>query len=125
MKIALQKIHHLIRYFLVFAVIAFIGYTKQLNDGLFLIITGPCLYIAYHLKSFFTQNLIALNNTEAVNYYFFLFPVCLVYFGFIGFQMKQLWNERGKIRFIIMTAFISFLIYIHILAAKNLSVYLA
>jgi hypothetical protein len=41
----------------------------------------------------------------------------------IGFQLKQLWNERGSIRFVSLGALILFLLYMHYIAWKNLSLY--
>jgi hypothetical protein len=125
MKVILKKIHHLIRYFIVFATITFIGYIKQLNDDIFLFLIGPPLYIAHTLKSLISENIVSLPNTDVVNDFFFLLPVCLIYFGFIGFQLKQLWNERGKIRFVILLSFIIFIVYVHMSAAKALAIYLA
>ena len=123
MRLVLKKIHHLIRYFLVFAAVIFIGYIKELQDDIFLLLIGPPLYIAHTLKSLI-NSIITLPNTETVNNYFFLLPVCLLYFGFIGFQLKQLWNERGKVRFVILFSFIGFIVYVHLTAAKSLAVYL-
>ncbi len=125
MKFTFSKIHHLIRYFLVLGIIGFIGYIRQIRDDVFFLIVGPPLYIAYSLKSFLQKNVYSIPNTEALNTYAFLLPICLFYFGFVGFQMKQLWNERGKVRLLIMAAFIGFLVYIHHLSAQSLGVYLA
>ena len=124
MKFTFSKIHHLIRYFLVLGILGFIGYIRQINDAIFFHIIGPPLYIAYSFKSFVQKSVYSVPNTEVINTYVFLLPVCLIYFGFIGFQMKQLWNERGKIRLLIMAAFIGFLIYIHHFSAKSLGIYL-
>lgn len=124
MKLELKKIHHLIRYFIVLAAITFVGYIKQLNDNIFLFLMGPILYLAHALKSFISSNITSLPSTDLVNDYFFILPICLIYFGLIGFQLKQLWNERGKIRFVILVVFAAFIIYIHLNASKALAVYL-
>ena len=124
MKLVFKKVHHLIRYFFVFATVIFIGYIKQFQDDVFLFLIGPPLYAAHTVKSLISDNLLSLPNTNLVNDYFFLLPICLIYFGFIGFQLKQVWNERGKIRFVILISFIIFIAYVHMTAAKTLALYL-
>ena len=122
MAFSLKKIHHLIRYFVLLGIVIFVGYVKRWQDPLFLLLIGPALYLAYTLKQA-VISLISLPPSEMINYYAFLMPVCLLYFGLLGFQLKQLWNERGKIRFVSLFALIVFVIYIHYSAWGNLSSY--
>src|SRR5690242_10548563 len=119
----IKKIHHLIRYFLILGMIAFVGFLKHLQTQLFLFLIGPCLYISYTLKSFIANTLFSLPPSAAIQFFGFLLPVTLLYFGFIGFQLKQLWNEKGKIRIVILVVFILFIIYIHVTSFKTLSIY--
>ena len=121
----LKKIHHLIRYFFLFGIITFAGYTKNLQHEVFLFFAGPCLFIAYTLYAFLTSEITFFPKTDAVKYFGFLLPICFLYYGFIGFQLKQLWNERGIMRWIILIIFIVFILYIHIAAFQKLSGFLS
>ncbi len=121
----LKKIHHLIRYFVFLAIGAFAGYVREINNEIFLIFVGPCVYLAQKLKSVFSSLLGTIHLSHSMSLYVFLLPVMLIYYALIGFMLKQLWNERGKIRYISVTVFSGFLVYIHYLAWKNLMAYLA
>ena len=121
---ALKKIPHLIRYFFALGVISFAGYVNHLQNDIFIFLTGPCLYIAHALYAFVNAKVTDLADSEATRYYVFLLPICLLYYTFIGFQLKQLLNERGKLKWVLLTVFVGFLIYIHFLASQKLSGYL-
>lgn len=123
MAISLKKIHHLIRYFIILGIVVFVGYIKHWQDEVFLVLIGPVIYLAYNLKEA-VDSLISLPSSEAINHFGFLMPLCVLYFGLLGFQLKQLWNERGKVKFLSIFALISFVIYIHYAAWGNLSIYL-
>ena len=122
MGFSLKKIHHLIRYFVIIGIVVFVGYIKHWQDDVFLILIGPVLYLAYLAKEGI-QSLISLPSSEAFHYFGFVMPLCIFYFGLLGFQLKQLWNERGKVKFFSMFALIAFVIYIHYSAWGNLSAY--
>ncbi len=123
MKFQLKKIHHLIRYFLFFGIIAFIGYIQKWANGVFLPLLGPPLYMASGLKKLFVSYIWPLSSSKQINEYGFLLPMTLFYFGFLGFQLKQLWNERGKVRFLSIFIFILFLVYVHFSAWKYIAGY--
>jgi hypothetical protein len=118
------QIHHLIRYFFLLGVLAFVAFIKRWNDDLSLVIMGPALYLTYGLLKVL-GTYVALPSSQAFSYYGFLMPITILYFSFIGFQIKQLWNEKGPIRFISLFALIGFLIYIHYTTFKNLGAYFA
>ena len=122
MSISLKKIHHLIRYFVLIGIIVFIAYIKHWQDDIFLILIGPSIFLAYNARQTI-GSLITLPDSEMVNYLAFLMPLCLLYFGLLGFQLKQLWNERGKIRFLSLFAMIVFILYVHYASWKNLAPY--
>ena len=122
MAFSLKKIHHLIRYFVILGLVVFVGYLKHWQDDVFLALIGPAIYLAYTAKGLITS-VIALPGSETVHYFGFLMPLCIVYFGLLGFQLKQLWNERGKVRFLSMFALIVFVFYIHYAAWGSLSTY--
>ena len=121
---ALPKIHHLIRYFFILGVLTFVGYAKSWYDDAFLALIGPSLYLAYGFKNFLSGYL-PLPSSYALNYYVFLLPLTLIYFSFLGFQLKQLWNERGKIKFVSLFALIVFVVYVHFAAWKYMNSFLA
>jgi hypothetical protein len=123
MRFPFKKIHHLIRYFLLIGIIVFVGYIKQWPSDLFLLLIGPSIYLAYLLKNLVAQNIWSPPNVDTINYFAFLLPVTLLYFGLTGFLLKQLWNERGKVRFVSILALILFILYVHYTAWKNLSGY--
>jgi len=113
MKFTLKKIHHLIRYFLVLSVIAFIGYMQRWHDDVFLTLIGPPLYLAHKLKSLLEGTLGAIPHSDTVTFYGFLLPVTILYYGITAYFLKQLWNERGFIRTMTLVALGGFLIFIH------------
>ena len=122
MKKVLIKIHHLIRYFVVLGILIFFGYLKHWQDTVFLILIGPSLYLTSTLHQTITS-FISIPSSDVVIYFGFLMPICVLYFGLFGFQLKQLWNERGKVRFLSLFALIVFVFYIHYTSWKNLSAY--
>lgn len=118
----LHKIHHLIRYFILLGIVVFVGYFKELDNRIFLIFITPPIYLAHGLKTIISKTF-PISSSNDVNMYFFLLPVTLLYFGLIGFQLKQLWNERGTIKIAILFIFLGFLFYIHYVAWKNVMTY--
>lgn len=123
MKETLKHPEHLTRYFFIFGIVAFVGYTRRLHEEAFLALIGPSLYIAATAKSLI-NSFLELPSTQFMSYYAFLLPVCLIYFSFIGYQFKKLWNERGPIRIVVLTIFLAFIGYIHIIAYGHLLQYL-
>ena len=123
MKSLFQKAHHLIRYFLALGAASFFAYLKQTEADWPFLLVGPPLYLAHGLKKLISSQIFALPSSNAINQYGFLLPITMLYFGVIGFQLKQLWNERGIIRTISLVVFVGFLAYIHYVAWKNLTTY--
>lgn len=120
----LKKIHHLIRYFFILGIISFVGYIKNLHQDIFLALNGPCLYIAQSIFDMIGEKIRNLGASQDIKFYGFLLPVTLVYFTFIGFQLKQLWNERGIAKWIILFIFIVFILYAHFTAYSKISGFL-
>ena len=127
MRFLFKQFHHLIRYFLIIGLLVFFGYIKHWgvhwHFDFFLVLIGPALYTADQLKNLITTYVRSLPNQKDWNYYAFLLPTTVLYFCLVGFQLKKLWNERGKIRILSILALIFFLVYIHNLAWKNLTNY--
>lgn len=124
MRLLPRKIDHLTRYFTALGILVFWGYLQRWNDKISLIFIGPPLYLAQGLKKILTSSFEQIPPSASLNHFGFLMPVTLFYFGLMGFLLKQLWNERGGIRNISITAFAAFLIYIHYTAWVNLFAYL-
>jgi hypothetical protein len=122
MEKGIGQIHHLIRYFFLIGVLSFVAYIKRWSDDASLIIMGPPLYLTYGLNTLIS-GFISLPSSQNFIYYTILMPVTIIYYSFIGFLIKQLWNEKGPIRFISLFALIGFLLYIHHTTWKNLSAY--
>lgn len=119
---AIGQIHHLIRYFFLLGILFFVAYIKRWSDDLSLVLMGPALYLTQLIKTT-AASVVSVPPNQNVVYYAFLLPVTILYYSFIGFQIKQLWNEKGPIRFISLFALIGFLVYIHFTTWKNLSAY--
>lgn len=120
-----EKIHHWAFYFGVLGIISAVGYLQRWADDVFLILLGPAIYLSSALKKFVTESIWPLPNTEAVNFYFFLTPINVLYFALAGFLLQQLLNERGKIRWLAMLAFLSFIGFLHYAAWSGLSEFLS
>jgi hypothetical protein len=118
------KIHHLIRYFLVLAVVSTMGYINHWQDNVFLFLVGPVLYLCVPLRNFVESIFGSIPFSQTINQFGFILPVLLVYYGLIGFQLKQLWNEQGLIRIVSLMALIGFLAYIHYKSWTNLTAFM-
>lgn len=117
-----KRIKHLARYFGVLALLIYFGYYYT-NSHYLLVLLGPIFFIAYWLKTQGVAFLAMLPNEPFFNNYFLLLPITIIYFGLVGFQFKNLINERGKIRLISILVFIAFLVYIHYLSFQELHLY--
>ncbi|MCM8775177.1 MAG: hypothetical protein NC930_02315 [Candidatus Omnitrophica bacterium] len=115
------KIHHAIRYFLLLAVFSLISYLFDLYPDIGLVLIGPSIYISYWLKTILLRFIGSLIG--GISNLVYLIPTTLIYFGCTGFLLKELWNERGAVRFLSVFALLAFLIYVHFLAWKNLTDY--
>ena len=119
----LRKIDHLIRYFVGLGFLAAFGYIYHCQEPVFLFLVGPLIYISSPLQNSIESVIGPMNHSISTNLYGFLLPVCVVYFGVLGFQLKQLWNEQGFVRLLSMFALIAFIVFIHYTAWQNLTGY--
>ncbi|MDP3921429.1 MAG: hypothetical protein Q8R76_11560 [Candidatus Omnitrophota bacterium] len=119
----LKKIGHLTRYFALIGIIAFLLFWVGISSKLSLIVIGPVIYLAYWIKSFISSSLFKIPASERINDFVFLLPLVIVYFAFVGFQLKQLWNEKGAVRFLSLIALSVFLVFVHFTAWKNLTAF--
>ena len=117
-----KRIKHLARYFGFLGTICISGYSFGLAP-LFLIFVAPPVLLISLLRTHAGAFVGWIPNNRFSNNLFLLFPITILYFGLIGFQLKNILNERGKIRFIIMLAFLLFLAYIHRLALQEIALY--
>ncbi len=118
-----KKIRHLARYFGLLGLISLIGYGIPFLSHPFLIFMGPPFFLTVWLRTHvrFLSDLIP--NEPFFNNLFLLFPVTILYFGFMGFQLKNIINETGRMRLFILAVFVGFLIYVHYLAFREISLY--
>lgn len=121
--VSAQRIHHLARYFGILAVVVFAGYQLPGLSYLFLPFVGPPLYLVAFLRGriYFLEAVIP--NKFFVNTFLLFFPLTVIYFGLIGFQIKNIVNERGRLGLVMLVVFLAFLGYIHFLAFRELSLY--
>ena len=118
-----KRIRHLSRYFGVLGVLCFVGYWYTDYSYHFLAVLGPCFFLVHFLRHYGGVVVHLLPNDAVSNKIFLLFPVTILYFGLVGFHIKNILNERGKLRVIILLAFLGFLAYMHRLAFQELSLY--
>lgn len=119
-----KRIKHLARYFCLAGILFLFGYRYTDYAHYFLALLGPIFFLAYWLRlhgGFLTQ---ALPNEAPFNS-LLLFLLTVSYFGLVGFQTKNILNERGKFRVFFFLAFVGFLVYIHYLAFQELGLYWA
>ena len=102
----------------------FVAYLKRWNDHIVMHFIGPPIYLSYYLKNYIGSYLSFLPSSSQINQFLFLMPVTIFYFGFMGALFKILWNERGIIKFLSLSALFFFLIYIHYKAGLILMGYL-
>lgn len=119
-----KKIKHLSRYFGILGFLCLLGYAYTPFSRLFLMTIGPAFYITYWFRQYAGFLSSIIPNEPVFNNLLLLFWT-LIYFGLMGFQLKNILNEKGKMRFLILVAFFGFLIYIHYSAFKELDLYLA
>ena len=122
-----KRVKHLSRYFGVLGFICFLGYWYTPYSYYFLAVLSPSFFLVYFLRHYglpFVSIIInMLPNDATFNKIFLLFPVTILYFGLVGLHLKNVLNERGKIRWIILLAFLGFLGYMHFLAFKEVGLY--
>jgi len=123
MKLSVGRFHHLVRYFVVFGIISFTGYVMEWVEKLFLLLCGPSLFVAYQVKAFVTKYLPQIPNTPTTDHYAFLMPIVVIYYGVMGFLIKQLWNEKGLMRTVSLLCFVGFIGYIHLTTWKYLKAF--
>lgn len=117
------RVNHLARYFGVLALVVFAGYQFLGLPYLFLPLVGPPLYLTALLRGRFRFLEVVIPNNFFVNTFLLFFPLTLIYFGLIGFQIKNIVNERGRLGLVMLIVFLAFLGYVHFLAFRELSLY--
>ena len=118
-----KKIHHLARYFGVLALICLLGYSFTGLSYPLLVLLGPPFLLTYFLRLHAGFFIGWLPNLPFLNQFLLFYPLTIIYFGLVGFQLKNIINEKGKIRILILAIFLAFLFYIHFLAFREISLY--
>lgn len=117
-----KRIKHLARYFGVVGFFCLAGYGFTDYSYYFLSVLAPSFFLVYWLRTYGAALTSILPHEPLYNNLLLVFAA-LIYFGLVGFQLKNILNERGKIRLIILAAFLGFLFYIHRLSFSELSLY--
>lgn len=122
-QVTKPRIHHLARYFGILALVCLFGYLFTPLSYLFLLFMAPAIFLTSLLRTYGGFLVGVLPDQPFFNNLFLLFPLTIIYFGLVGFQLKNILNESGKIRILVLILFILFLIYIHLFTFKELSLY--
>ena len=117
-----KKIQHLSRYFGILGFLCLLGYGYTAYSYYFLALIGPSFFITYWLR-IHAGFLASIIPNEPLYNNILILVGTLLYFGLVGFQIKNILNERGKIRLLVLAIFLGFLVYIHRLAFQELSLY--
>lgn len=121
--VSAHRIHHLARYLGILALVVFVGYQFLGLSYLFLPFVGPPLYLVALLRGRLHFFEAVIPNNFFVNTFLLFFPLTVIYFGLMGFQIKNIINERGRLGLVMLVVFLAFLAYIHFLAFRELSLY--
>lgn len=104
---------------MVIGILSLLAYGTAWNTNVCAFLSGPVFYLSYWTKSFLGRYL----DTAAVPNEIFFISMTILYFGIIGFMLKELWNERGVIRYGSILAFSLFLLYLHYKSWQVLTAY--
>lgn len=118
-----KRIKHLSRYAGILGVLFFLGYWHTDYSYHFLATLAPSFFIVYFLRHYGTAVMNFLPNEAAINQFALLLPVSIAYFAAVGYHVKNILNERGKIRVLVLLTFIGFLGYVHYLTFQELGLY--
>jgi len=117
-----KRIKHLARHFGILGFLILLGYGYTPYSYYFLILLGPAFFLAYWLRTYGAAVTSYIPHEPLYNNLLILFTT-LVYFGLLGFQLKSILNERGKIRLLLLLVLFGFLFYIHRMSFQELSLY--
>ena len=92
-----KRVYHLARYFGVLAILCILAYQFTGLSYWLLTLMGPPLYLTYLLRVYLKFLSQMIPNEPFFNNLVLFFPLVFIYFGLIGFQIKNILNERGKI----------------------------
>lgn len=84
---------------------------------------GPPFFLVYGLRIHVGLMVNWIPNTPFFNDFFLFFPATIIYFGLVGFQIKNFLNEKGFIRLLGLAALLAFVIYIHMASLKEIALY--
>lgn len=118
-----KRIKHLARYFGVAALACFASYQIGLFSHLFLLFLGPPFFLSAWLRMHGGAFVQWIPDSPFFNRFFLVLPLTLLYFGLAGFQLKNILNERGRLRLLSLILFLGFLLYLHYAAFQELSLY--
>ncbi len=111
----------IIRYFFAAGILSYAAYLYTGGHVFFMILLGPPIHLASVVVAGIQSALgLQIGNLDLTA----LLPATMIYFCFMGFLIKQLLQEKPFHRILTLTGLISFLVYIHFLAWRNLASYL-
>lgn len=101
---------------------AFFFHYLNISETVSLFFIGPIIYLAAAVNGLLSQYIAISKDMQQ---YGLLLPACILYFGLIGFLIKQLLEEKGLIKILTFMTVIGFFIFIHFFAWSNLTDYLS
>jgi len=76
----------------------------------FLAVMAPVLSFAQRIESWLP---FANSSTPIQNELIFVLPLTLLYFGLIGYWLRQILREEGFLKYFLLLCFVAFLVIIH------------
>ncbi|MBN1689135.1 MAG: hypothetical protein JW893_08550 [Candidatus Omnitrophica bacterium] len=122
-KLPFKAPSRVIRYFVLAGVIFFVAFVMRWFGKANLALMGPPIFLAYGIEKLFGPYVSVMTSRENLREYFYLLPLTITYYGLVGFFLKQLLQESGKVGLLSLLAFIGFVIYIHYQSWLNLTGY--
>lgn len=110
-------------HFILFGLGVFAAHYFNMAASFLLILSGPAIYLATFFGQFLLK-FIELPKDQNTLELVLLLPLHIVYFGLIGFLLKQISTEKGAIRILTFLIVVGFLGFIHFVSWNSLNLYL-
>jgi len=118
-----KRIPHLSRHFGFLAFTCLILYAFSGLSFQILTFLGPPLFFVAWLRVHGGFLVSIVPNDYFYNNAFLVVPATFIYFGLVGFELKNILNERGRYRIVLLVAFLVFLAYLHNATFQEISLY--
>ena len=123
MSFLLRQVRFLYIHFILLGLAIFAAHYFSIAESYLLILSGPAIYLASFIKQILIK-FVELPKDQNSLELIFLLPIHILYFGLIGFLLKQIFSEKGLIKILTLLILIGFLGFIHVVSWKSLNLYL-